>query len=119
MSISVLAVTFDARNAAQLAHFWAQALHRSVDDGATEQFAAIGPATENQFGAVLMFHKVPEGKTVKNRIHFDLQAVDAVAEADRLTRLGAQQIRSLAENNNRWISLRDPEGNEFELVAIG
>jgi hypothetical protein len=42
-----------------------------------------------------------------------------VAEADRLTRLGAQQIRSLPENNNRWISLRDPEGNEFDLVAIG
>jgi predicted enzyme related to lactoylglutathione lyase len=66
-----------------------------------------------------MFHKVPEGKTVKNRVHFDLQAADVVAEADRLTSLGAQQIRSLAENNNRWISLRDPEGNEFDLVASG
>jgi predicted site-specific integrase-resolvase len=39
------------------------------------------------------------------------------AEADRLTRLGAKQIRSLAENNNRWISFIDPEGNGFDLVA--
>jgi hypothetical protein len=31
--------------------------------------------------------------------------------------LGATQIRSLAENNNRWISFLDPEGNEFDLVA--
>ena len=34
-----------------------------------------------------MFHTVPEGQTVKNRGHFDLQAADAAAEADRLTRL--------------------------------
>jgi hypothetical protein len=40
-----------------------------------------------------------------------------LAEADRLTSLGAQQIRSLAENNNRWINLRDPEDNEFDLLA--
>jgi predicted enzyme related to lactoylglutathione lyase len=66
-----------------------------------------------------MFHKVSEAKAVKNRVHVDVQAADIVAEADRLTSLGAQQIRSLAENNNRWISLRDPEGNEFDLVASG
>jgi len=34
-----------------------------------------------------MFHTVPEGQTVKNRGDFDLQAADAAAEADRLTRL--------------------------------
>jgi hypothetical protein len=55
-----------------------------------------------------MFHRVPEGKTVKNRVHFDLQTADVAAEADRLTRLGAKQIRSLGENNNRWISFIDP-----------
>jgi hypothetical protein len=52
-------------------------------------------------------------------VHLDLQATDVVADADRLISLGAQQIRPLAENNNRWISLRDPEGNEFDLVASG
>jgi predicted enzyme related to lactoylglutathione lyase len=53
----------------------------------------------------------------KNRVHFDLQAADILAEADRLTRLGARQIRSLAENNSRWISFVDPEGKEFDLAA--
>jgi predicted enzyme related to lactoylglutathione lyase len=119
MSISVLAISFDAHDAAQLALFWAQALHRTVNDSATEEFASIATGTDSRLGAMLMFHKVPEGKTVKNRMHIDLQAVDIVAEADRLTSLGAQQIRSLAENNNRWISLRDPEGNEFDLVGSG
>jgi predicted enzyme related to lactoylglutathione lyase len=119
MSISVLAISFDARDAAQLAHFWAQALHRTVNDGATEDFASVEAPADSRFGPVLMFHKVPEGKTVKNRVHLDLQAADVVAEADRLTSLGAREIRSLAEKNNRWISLRDPEGNEFDLVASG
>jgi predicted enzyme related to lactoylglutathione lyase len=117
MSISVLAISFDAHDAAQLAHFWAQALHRTVNDGAAEDFASIAADTDSQRGPVLMFHKVPEAKTVKNRVHFDLQATDVEAEADRLTGLGAKQIRSLADNNDRWISLADPEGNEFDLVA--
>jgi hypothetical protein len=117
MSLSVLAISFDAHHAARLAQFWAQALRRTVNDGATEDFASIGADTDTRLGAVLMFDKVPEDKTVKNRVHIDLQASDVVAEADRLTSLGAQQIRSLAENNNRWISLRDLEGNEFDLVA--
>ena len=56
---------------------------------------------------------------VKNRVHFDLQTAEVLAEADRLTSLGAHQTRSLAENNNRWISFVDPEGNEFDLVASG
>ena len=119
MSISVLAISFDAHDAAGLVHFWAQALHRTVNDGATEDFASIAAGTDSRLGAMLTFHKVPEGKTLKNRVHIDLQAADVVAEAERLTRLGAQQIRSLADNNNRWISLRDPEGNEFDLVATG
>jgi predicted enzyme related to lactoylglutathione lyase len=117
MSISVLAISFDAHNAAQLAHFWAEALHRTVDDGATEDFALIAADTDSRLGPMLMFHKVPEGKTVKNRVHFDLESADVLTEADRLTSLGAKQVRSLAENNNRWISFIDPEGNEFDLVA--
>ena len=117
MSISVLAISFDAHNAAQLARFWADALHRTVNDGATEDFASIAADTDSRLGPVLMFHKVPEGKTVKNRVHFDLEAAEVLTEADRLTSLGAKQVRSLAENNNRWISFLDPEGNEFDLVA--
>jgi predicted enzyme related to lactoylglutathione lyase len=119
MSISVLAISFDARNAARLARFWAQVLRRSVNDGATEDFASIAADTDSGLGPVLMFHKVPEGKTVKNRLHFDLQAADVITEADRLTSLGAQQVRSLAENNSRWISFLDPEGNEFDLAVSG
>jgi len=117
MSISIMAVSFDARDAAQLAQFWAQALHRTVNDGATEDSASIPADTDGQQGPLLLFHKVPEDKTVKNRVHFDLRSTDVVADAERLTKLGAKQIRSLAENDNRWIGFIDPDGNEFDLVA--
>jgi predicted enzyme related to lactoylglutathione lyase len=117
MSIALLGISIDAVDAARLANFWAQALQRTVDDGATEDFASIAADSDRERGPFLMFHKVPEGKTVKNRVHFDLQAADVAAEADRLTGLGARQIRSQDENNNRWISFIDPEGNEFDLVA--
>ena len=46
MSLSVLAISFDAHHAARLAQFWAQALRRTVNDGATEDFASIGADTD-------------------------------------------------------------------------
>jgi predicted enzyme related to lactoylglutathione lyase len=53
---------------------------------------------------------------VKNRVHFDLAADDVHAETRRLIALGARELRSFGENNNRWVSFADPEGNEFDLV---
>src|SRR6202022_5175284 len=77
MSISVLAISFDPHNAAELAQFWAEALHRTVNDGATEDFASIAADTDSRLGPVLMFHKGPEGKTVKTRghLHFETPSV--------------------------------------------
>jgi predicted enzyme related to lactoylglutathione lyase len=116
MSIDLLGISFDAHDPRQLAQFWAEALHRTVADGATDQFASIPADDDPAHGPLLMFHHVPEGKTVKNRVHLDLKAADIGAEADRLVNLGARQVRSLSENNDQWISFTDPEGNEFDLV---
>ena len=74
MSISVPAISFEARNAVRLAHFWAQPLHRTVNDGATADFVSIAANIDARLEPLLMFHKVPERKTLKNRLHFDLQA---------------------------------------------
>src|SRR6476659_851394 len=93
MSISVLAISFDAHDAAQLALFWAQSLHRTVTYSATEEFASIAADTDSRLGPLLMFHKVPEGKTVKNRVHFDLESAEVLTKVGRLTSLGAKQIR--------------------------
>jgi hypothetical protein len=45
MSATEFAITLDCADAAELAAFWSQVLDRSVDPGATEEFAAIGPGS--------------------------------------------------------------------------
>jgi hypothetical protein len=62
-------------------------------------------------GPRLWFTQVPEPKTVKNRVHLDLNAEDPVAELARLTGLGA---RVRWETDGLTV-LADPEGNEFCL----
>ncbi|MFD3652561.1 VOC family protein [Streptomyces sp. NPDC058620] len=66
-------------------------------------------------GRRLLFQRVPEPKTVKNRVHLDLHAGPErrEAEAARLVELGASILRSVAEQGGTWIVLADPEGNEF------
>ncbi len=57
----------------------------------------------------LYFQKVPEPKSVKNRVHLDLRADDVEAEAARLVELGATELH----RSPTWNTLRDPQGNEF------
>lgn len=66
-------------------------------------------------GRRLLFQRVPEPKTVKNRVHLDLHAGPErrEAEAARLVELGASIVRSVQEQGGSWIVLTDPEGNEF------
>jgi hypothetical protein len=65
MSSTVFGVAFDAEDAQAVASFWASALGRTVADGATGDNAAVSgdPAIP---GSRIGFHRVPEGKTVKN-----------------------------------------------------
>jgi predicted enzyme related to lactoylglutathione lyase len=116
MSNTIIGLSIDAADAAALAGFWAEALGLAVAAGADEGHAVvtIGPADVSV--PRLVFHQVPEGKTVKNRLHLDLAATDWDAEIGRLTGLGATPIRDIQENGARWVTLADPEGNEFDLI---
>jgi DNA-binding SARP family transcriptional activator len=61
-------------------------------------------------GPNLWFAKVPEGKTAKNRMHFDLRAPGSIAqEVERLTNLGA----AVLHGTDDLVVMQDPEGNEF------
>ncbi|WP_371669739.1 hypothetical protein OG985_20110 [Streptomyces sp. NBC_00289] len=66
-------------------------------------------------GRRLLFQRVPEPKTVKNRLHLDLHPGDGLraAEVERLERLGARVLRRVAEPSGEWVVMADPEGNEF------
>jgi predicted enzyme related to lactoylglutathione lyase len=115
MSSNVYALSFDADDAQAVANFWAAALGRSVADGASRDNASVSadPAIP---GSKIGFHRVPEGKTVKNRMHLDLITTDFDAEIDRLTGLGATKLNEV-KNGAHWVTLADPEGNEFDVIA--
>jgi Glyoxalase-like domain len=66
----------------------------------------------------LVFVKVPEGKTVKNRLHLDLRPVGCSheAEVERLLGLGARRA-DVGQGEVPWVVLADPEGNEFCVLG--
>ncbi|MFF9347941.1 VOC family protein [Streptomyces sp. NPDC014734] len=66
-------------------------------------------------GRRLLFQRVPEAKTVKNRLHLDVHAGPGRrdAEVTRLEGLGAKVLREVEQPGGTWSVLADPEGNEF------
>ena len=108
MASYVKSVTFDCSSPLLLAAFWAAALGSNVDEDSTDDRAWVEPAGWG--GPNLWFRRVPEGKTAKNRQHFDLRAMGSVrAEVERLVALGASAI---GEDGDLAV-MADPEGNEF------
>ncbi|MBJ6639850.1 VOC family protein [Streptomyces sp. DHE7-1] len=73
------------------------------------------PDTGIGLGRRLLFQRVPEAKTVKNRLHIDVHAgagrrADEVA---RLETLGARVLREVKDPAGEWVLMADPEDNEF------
>lgn len=133
-------VVIDCADPAKLAPFWAEALGYIVqppppgfeswpdwlrDQGVPEErwndaSAVVDP---DRAGPRIFLQRVPEPKSVKNRVHLDLHVTAGVpgeeaddkleAEAKRLEALGATRLRKMDQFSGRWIVMQDPDGNEF------
>ncbi|SEF15613.1 VOC family protein [Jiangella alba] len=119
-------IVVDCEHAPSLARFWAAVLDDydvlPYDDAEVARLAALGltPETDPTVavggpGPTLFFQQVPERKTVKNRVHLEVEAPDRAAEVERLLALGA----SVYAVRERWTTLLDPEGNEFCVADAG
>ncbi|WP_329186579.1 VOC family protein [Streptomyces sp. NBC_01428] len=66
-------------------------------------------------GRRILFQRVPEPKTGKNRLHLDLHPGEGRRddEVERLRALGAAILRDVKEPSGAWVVMADPEGNEF------
>ena len=125
-------VTFDCADPARLAAFWASALGYVVQppppgyDSWPAFLTEMGvPESEwnsrsavvdpDEKGPRLFFQRVPEPKSVKNRVHLDVNVggdrVDD--EVARLTGEGASVVGEASDMGERWVVMADPEGNEF------
>ena len=117
MSVRVAQVAFDCRQAERLAQFWAAVLQRPIDPGAGEYFATVGRSGEDPLPAAFMFVKVPEDAVGKNRIHVDLVSPDRASDVARAVAAGAEVVGEFDEHGTAWTTLRDPEGNVFDIGA--
>ena len=120
-------IVVDSAHPASIARFWAAALDdyavAPYDDAELARLRVLGiDDVEDDSSVLLMprspdrpriwFQRVPEAKSVKNRVHLDLRCADIALEAGRLIDLGARVIAVREE----LTVLADPEGNEFCLI---
>jgi hypothetical protein len=135
----------DSRDPHTQADWWAETLGWSVepsDESFIKDMVARGHAAESdtkrhrgvlvwKTGAAIcptdqiglkprqriLFQEVPEPKTVKNRVHWDLHVQDANLDQDEiraaLEARGARFLYSASEGPFSWHTMADPEGNEF------
>ena len=117
MTSRISHTTVDSRNAYAQSVWWAEVLGMAEDPEDTNEpgheecmiFSADGRTR-------VLFIEVPEAKSGKNRVHFDLRPVDLSREeeVEPLTAHGATVVADRRRpDGSGWFTLADPEGNEF------
>jgi hypothetical protein len=132
-------IVVDSAKPHELADWWAEALGWQVepqDEAFIRRMVDEGHASEEQttrhkgalvwaVGAAIrspdpdrpriLFQTVPEAKTVKNRVHLDVRVGAEAQESEvaRLIGLGATELWRASQGPYSWVTLADPEGNEF------
>ena len=106
----IAALAVDCHDPPGLARWWARLL------GGQVEVDSDGDATLHTPGGLAMdFFRVPEAKSVKNRLHLDLRSTDLAAATSQALALGATRADDVYDEG-AWQVLRDPEGNEFCLL---
>ena len=111
MASTVDTLTFDCTDPRRMVEFWSAALGYELAESDEQGAYIVDPSGR---GWALYFQAVPEGKSVKNRLHLDLRPPASMsAEVERVRALGATEFRFVEEGGSFWTVMLDPEGNEF------
>jgi len=119
LPVPSVAVVLDCADLERVGAFWSRVLDYPVQHP-VEQFLVLRPQDPEDPRPHLILQRVPEGKVVKNRMHFDLHVPDIDAARDRYRELGATLLQEAPNciGAHCWYLMADPEGNEF-CVAMG
>ena len=121
MTSRISHTSVDAINAYAQSVFWSQVLDFAEDPGdPNEPGHQECLITSRDRSQLLLFITVPDEKKVKNRVHLDLRPVDRTREqeAERILALGASHLADHRRpDGSGWITLADPEGNEFCILS--
>ncbi|MFH9721452.1 VOC family protein [Streptomyces sp. NPDC017254] len=115
MAVRMYQLVVDSHDLAAQARFWSQVLAWKILFQAEDEIV-IGADALTLPG--MCFVPVPEGKAVKNRLHIDLTPDDQAAEVERILALGARRIDVGQGEDATWVTLADPEGNEFCVLRV-
>ena len=124
MTSKLTELAIDCADPIGLARFWCSVLDYEVQgegDGIVIIGSPAAPQGRNHLGPVpptLTFARVPERKTIKNRLHLDVSPADREQDEEvrRLLDLGARHA-DVGQGDESWVVLVDPEGNEFCVLA--
>ncbi|MFI5907843.1 VOC family protein [Dactylosporangium sp. NPDC051541] len=117
MTVRIRHITIDCADPYRLSLFWSAVTgyqEAPNDPNLPTHDQALILAPDGSAG--LLFIRVPEPKSVKNRVHFDVQPLDATRdeEVQRVLALGASQVDDFRRpDGTGWVLVADPEGNEF------
>ena len=107
--VGIAALAIDCADPPGLARWWSRLL------GGEVEVDRDGDATLRADGLAIDFGRVPDAKTVKNRLHLDLRSSDLAEATRQAEALGATRADDVYDGD-RWQVLRDPEGNEFCIL---
>jgi Glyoxalase-like domain len=106
-------IVIDCHDLDGLLDFWAAALdYRKI--GIKDNYALLLP--ENQSHPPVILQRVPEPKTTKTRVHFDIRVEDVEAKANQLEALGARRIDIGQPSDAAFVPMADPEGTSSASV---
>lgn len=109
-----LVMVLDCGDLERAATFWSGALgYTWKPQSSSARYLSLLP--QGGEGIELLLQRVPEPKTVKNRMHLDLRVRDLGAEVERLCSLGARRLTAEPVREWGWVwhVLADPDGNEL------
>jgi predicted enzyme related to lactoylglutathione lyase len=111
-------IQIDCADPERLATFWAQVLDVAIVArlGDPPQFVNLAAAEPG--APQVCFQRVPEPKSVKNRLHLDLHVEDVDVASGRVEALGGwrRDDHDFHEHGYSWRRMADPDGNEFCLI---
>jgi catechol 2,3-dioxygenase-like lactoylglutathione lyase family enzyme len=114
--------TIDCANAYELSEWWKQLLgyvDLADDPNAPGHEECLIQRPDG--GHQILFLEVPDVKSVKNRLHFDLRPSERTRddEVEWALGIGATQVEDHRDKygpGTGWVVLADPEGNEFCIL---
>jgi predicted enzyme related to lactoylglutathione lyase len=114
-------INVDSEDPDRITPFWCDLLEVKVQNTRDEgRYVVLAPSAHLPGSMMLVFQRVPESKTTKNRVHVDVIVDDLDEGTKRVEELGGRWTEhgsTLQVDGFHWRVMADPEGNEFCIMT--